>query len=379
MIAEIASIIAIVLVTCHYIACAWFLLGTMSGKDRTWVLAAGLDDRTTVLYSYGTSLHWSLSQFTPATIEVRPCNEWERLFANCIVVFGLITFSTILSSITSKMSVLRSKHADRHQQEEILWRYCSENKVSVELARCIVDVHAARRMEKTRRLQQNDVVLLADLPFHLRKQLHLEVYDPIISHHPLFWRYRYADFSTYAKMCNSWMSETNLVANYDVFHKGDKGDSMYFIISGELCYCRRASSSTVKQGDWISEAVLWIKDWQHRGKLVATTKVDVVTMNGRAAEWLIQDACSEASQFVKIYVSHFLRDELDMNLTDPHAVHNLNSTDIWGSHDSIDKICALAAVQTWGRDSWVSRQSPFGWSVASLTTLDFKSIDESTV
>eukprot|EP00438_Fugacium_kawagutii_P026712 Skav219970 [mRNA] locus=scaffold2879:389420:443892:+ [translate_table: standard] len=59
-------------------------------------------------YRYATALHWSLTQFTPATVDVHPQNLVERTFAILVLIFGLVLFSSFVSSITASMTQLRN-------------------------------------------------------------------------------------------------------------------------------------------------------------------------------------------------------------------------------------------------------------------------------
>jgi len=320
-------------------------------------------------HQYLTSLHWSLTQFTPATIEIHPMNERERLFATFTVLFGLLAFSTFLSNITSKMSILRSKYYEHQQNEDLLWRYFSENKVSVELGRCILDIHSAKMREQSRRLHEKDIAILEDLPYHLGKQLHLEVYDSLVSSHPLLWRWRHIDTSSFAQMCHMLMSEHDLLSKQDLFMKGDHCTRMYFIISGNLSYIRGQVIVPVHKGDWVSEAALWLPSWEHRGRLAASSVCDIVGMESGASRIMVQSSSMKAADFVRVYAAHFLRDELEIDetLDSEKDKSTIQYTDVWGGHNSINTLAAKAAIQIFGRDSWSSNKGKV--SALSLSSL----------
>jgi len=85
-----------VLVVNHFVACSWYAVGiSRVDDDHNWVRvmierwkidSAEPDPHWS--YSYLTSLHFALSQFTPASMEVAPTNEAERLFAICVIVMS---------------------------------------------------------------------------------------------------------------------------------------------------------------------------------------------------------------------------------------------------------------------------------------------------
>merc|ERR1711976_627070 len=98
-------------------------------------------------------MHWSLTQFTPASMEVRPHNLGERVYSIIVLLFALITFSSFLGSITTAMTALRRRHSEQARQQSILRRYFTDNHISVELSqriwKFIKNTHFARR-DRTR-------------------------------------------------------------------------------------------------------------------------------------------------------------------------------------------------------------------------------------
>merc|ERR1719181_2010605 len=85
-------------------------------------------------YLYTTSLHWSLTQFTPASMEVYPENARERTFAIVVLVFALVTFSSFVSSITNAMTHLRNMNSEFEKQLLVFQRYLRYHRISTPLA-----------------------------------------------------------------------------------------------------------------------------------------------------------------------------------------------------------------------------------------------------
>ena len=90
MVMRVVSGLLMILAVNHVIACCWFGLGRWTLEDgSSWLVNAGIAD-SGFADSYATSIHWALTQFTPATNNVAPVNFVERLLAsqaNCSV-FG---------------------------------------------------------------------------------------------------------------------------------------------------------------------------------------------------------------------------------------------------------------------------------------------------
>merc|ERR1719476_1336289 len=101
----------------HVIACVWYLIGRLSMAEglANWV-EFGKVKGSAISYLYATSLHWSLTQFTPASMDISARNIWERLFSVMVLVFAMLVFSSIVASITSAMMKLRNMQGDEMRQ-----------------------------------------------------------------------------------------------------------------------------------------------------------------------------------------------------------------------------------------------------------------------
>jgi len=130
--------LAIIAFLCHFTGCAWYALGREEvGPSWITVHEAMRDELglpSDMLYMYSTALHWSLTQFTPAAMEVTATNFIERLFSVFVVLAGLIVFSFFLGSINQALSHLRSRSAQETHQNMLVRRYVADKQISVNLA-----------------------------------------------------------------------------------------------------------------------------------------------------------------------------------------------------------------------------------------------------
>merc|ERR1712137_872149 len=69
VILNLLKMLLCVLVMNHLIACAWYGLARAYEDERNWVSVAQMTDEA-LEYKYLTSLHWSLTQFTPAGMDI---------------------------------------------------------------------------------------------------------------------------------------------------------------------------------------------------------------------------------------------------------------------------------------------------------------------
>merc|ERR1719217_1505271 len=98
------------------IACTWWTVGKNHPEGQmSWTEFHGFENED-LDYKYLSSLHWTLTQFTPAGMEVYPHNSTERGFSVVVLLFALLFFSSFLSSITAAMTRLRSLNQATNQQ-----------------------------------------------------------------------------------------------------------------------------------------------------------------------------------------------------------------------------------------------------------------------
>ena len=99
-----------------------FALGDLSADDMTWIVTykerLNLPAETEWFFMYALSLHWALTQFTPAAMDVVAVNTSERLFSLFATLSGLIMFSFFIGSINqfhgrSRKMFCRCAHANR--------------------------------------------------------------------------------------------------------------------------------------------------------------------------------------------------------------------------------------------------------------------------
>merc|ERR1712232_66922 len=97
----------------HVLACVWYKIGEENVPGYgSWLEHNDMLDKSTA-YQYFTALHFSLTQFTPASMDVHPRNLSERMFSVVVLIFALCIFSSFVSSITAAMTYLRNLTAQQ--------------------------------------------------------------------------------------------------------------------------------------------------------------------------------------------------------------------------------------------------------------------------
>jgi len=341
----------------HLIACAWYALGA-SGADSqpSWVRANDLLERT-IAYRYTTSLHWSLTQFTPASMEVRPYNEGERIFAVIVLLLALVSFSSFVSTLTASITRLSAMRSNEYRQFWLLRRYLRELQISRQLSLRVQRFCEYSWERQHQSVQERDVLLLTHLSEPLREQLKAETFAPHLSIHPLI-----EQLQECARHFSMALDALEIARGDQVFGYGEVAHEMFFVARGELQYSvgrdeepepahaeqqppaeQRSGGSAEEPGsesedsesseegiesvfesDWVSEAALWTL-WDHLGYLEALSDCQLVAVKAaKFSEVVSQNAAtwSSAQKYAKRFVEelnkvekHKLSDVLERNIT----------------------------------------------------------------
>mmetsp|Transcript_112237 Transcript_112237/g.250753 ORF Transcript_112237/g.250753 Transcript_112237/m.250753 type:complete len:578 (-) Transcript_112237:68-1801(-) len=270
-----------ILVINHYIACAWYLIATENEPDPpTWITRYVQDDGNCDFWDcYTRALHWSLTQVTPATQNIGPVNPQERFFAIGVVLFGLITFSSFLGSLTTTMNQLRYVHNERNMEKIKIQEYLGRKRVSLDLSARIWHFFKQKYDIRKRHSHLADILFFAELPVSLRMELHTQIYGQTLLSHQAFYRYALMRPSSLSSVCHAAMRDLFYKPQQDIFLDGRSATDVFFVMSGLLNYHSRFfdGERPVLETHCISEPVLWIR-WTHRGWLVADTSCELVAM-----------------------------------------------------------------------------------------------------
>jgi len=314
IIVGIVKLLGLILCVNHIIACLWFWAGS-SGYEVTWITEADIMQRS-LAYKYATCLHWSLTQFTPASMEVYPTNEEERIFCVCVIVSAMVIFSSFISAITNAMTQLRNLNREKIEQFSLLRKYLTQCNVSGGLlARVLQSVSSALNKNK-RRVHEEDIKVLHLLPLSLRQDINQEVYSPYFVAHPFF-SVCSSCFDAYVrKLYSSGVKGKFLPANQELITSGEQAKEMLFVISGTVNYKadRQVSPLPVPmvEGTWLSEACLWIH-WSHNGIGTTAQECDVLALDASKFQDVFKDDVT-VKHYAVAFWSHFMANP--MHLTD---------------------------------------------------------------
>ncbi|CAE8682891.1 unnamed protein product [Polarella glacialis] len=305
---HVLKLLVFIMLINHLIACSWYAVGINDlEREDTWVKANDLKGKGTV-YAYTTALHWSITQFTPASMEVVPMNELERSFTIVVIVSAMVIFSSFISTITNAMTQLKNLNSERNAELFKLRCFFSDHKVSASLvARISSCIHQSNKLTGSR-VHSEDVSILELLPVSLKCDLAEEVFAPTLCAHPfiLTWGEYYPRES---KRLFLAARSSSLGAKHELFNTGQVAESMFFLSSGAMVYIRDDERpARVSPGQWLAEPALWIK-WKHVGHASSTGKnCELVSLHCETAiRILSQDASiiSGARRYAKTFAAYF--------------------------------------------------------------------------
>lgn len=316
----IVKLIIFIMSVNHLIACGWFWVGEVSDPlfDDTWIKKNDLVDAS-IGYQYSTALHWSLTQFTPASMEVVPRNTMERTYNVITLIFAMVTFSSFVSSITNAMTRLRNLNSERMDQQSVLRQYLVQNQISSDLTTQIYGFLEKSAEHKTvKRVHQGDVSLLQRLPKNLQDLLQSEVFAPILVVHPFFACFTKVYPKGMHRLYRFALEECSISTGQELFTMGEAADRMHFVVKGMFSYTLGVmgegydSCSTVKVGSWLCEQALWI-EWRHCGQLVSVKHSEVLDVKATKFQSIVRrelvgvsEPCKYAALFAE-YADYLAR------------------------------------------------------------------------
>lgn len=235
---RVAKLIVLILGVNHFLACIWYALGThlFDEESASWV-EAGEFAHENLAYRYLTSFHWSITQFTPASMEVVPTSWPERLFCVCVIVLGLVMFSSFISSITAAMTQLQQLSGLFDKNLSVLRRYLRDREISGDLTMRILRFVEHQQSRAAKEVRERDVVLLGSLSRPLYMEMMRQVYAPVLATHPMLSYFGdLGEDSALHQLCNQAVTHFQHSTGDVLFTGGTGGHHMYFLRKGAMRY-----------------------------------------------------------------------------------------------------------------------------------------------
>mmetsp|Transcript_79302 Transcript_79302/g.190323 ORF Transcript_79302/g.190323 Transcript_79302/m.190323 type:complete len:786 (+) Transcript_79302:37-2394(+) len=236
---NILKLIILLLLVNHFIAALWYSMGSLGGEGvPNWRDAYNMrPEQQSIYYRYATSLHWSLTQFTPATVDVHPQNMVERTFAIMVLIFGLVLFSSFISSITASMTQLRNMQEDKSKQFWLLRRYLQQKQVPPDLGFKVLRYTEYATSSRGEAIPEHRITILGMLTKQLRSELRFVTHYRCLRKHGFFELVGVMNESVLHMMSSGPTLITKALAAQDpLFDTVDAATAMYFVDQGAVQY-----------------------------------------------------------------------------------------------------------------------------------------------
>eukprot|EP00928_Gymnodinium_smaydae_P011136 TRINITY_DN14149_c0_g1_i1.p1 TRINITY_DN14149_c0_g1~~TRINITY_DN14149_c0_g1_i1.p1 ORF type:complete len:748 (-),score=142.14 TRINITY_DN14149_c0_g1_i1:320-2563(-) len=285
IIVGLTKLLIFVLMLNHVIACLWYWVGWVAkaSGELNWIQHAGYQpvDEEPISWKYSTALHWSLTQFTPASMDVSARNVGERVFSIVVLFSAMVIFSSIVGSITNSMTSIRNLSSEKQKQFWLLRLYLKQHKIPHEVKTRITK-YLEYQSDKPSSIKEDNVKLLRQLSKPLMELLTYEVRIKHCQCHPFFGSLD-SEFKPVAvDICHRGVHMTSVAGKDVIFRDGDEAREMRFVCSGEMEYQPSKVEGLVapitEAIEWLSEPVLWTT-WRHCGILVARTPAELLSVS----------------------------------------------------------------------------------------------------
>jgi len=297
-------------------------------------------------------------------MEIVPRNVFERCYALCVILLALVAFSSFISSITSSMTHLRSMNVERKRQEELIRRYITQNKLSLDLGTRIQTFLRQKGLAENskRRVHEKHILVFGMLPEIILVELRTQVFKPTIEVHPFFRKIDLHDESGLVAVCSRCLTEQALVPSQELFTEIDVCKKMYVILSGDLEYLAELQSAVfrkVASSEYACEMCLWCQ-WEHQGRLAAVTTCEIVEVDAKQFRSLASGTMSFESW--KKYAQQYV--QCLTQVIDDDFI----PSDLWRVTDADERIVekAFAELQDLLR---AQSETPLGNESASISSM----------
>mmetsp|Transcript_11044 Transcript_11044/g.24534 ORF Transcript_11044/g.24534 Transcript_11044/m.24534 type:complete len:963 (-) Transcript_11044:107-2995(-) len=330
---NIAKMITVMFLLCHYVGCCWYLLGnsTKTQPAGSWV---SWHDHSGVqwLEFYLLSVHWAMAQFTPASMEIQPRNEIERAYCVLIIMFALVCFSYVVGSITASLGQLRSLNEDFAKNSWVARRYLRQHDVPTHLNIRIMRYLEKRYERQRSHVHMDSIKIFSLLSEYLNSELQSAVYLPHLKNHALF-AYMQGDkanqMNTMQRLAAKAITRKILAGGDFLFVQYDQQSHMGVLLSGKLIYAKVdsrnfESEEAIQKSHCILEHVLWTDEWICLGEASAATDCEIQMLSADAFCDIVQGSAL-VRHFITRYAQAFIK---ALNAKHPDEI-----TDFWRSED----------------------------------------------
>ncbi|CAE7533977.1 Kcnh6, partial [Symbiodinium natans] len=224
----------------HLLACCWFGVALVGDPNQNWVREAGLWEAEE-MDKYLASLNWSFAMLGVGLSNIKTTTSLEVAFSVVVAFRSLMTYATLISSITTLTSALNKIREDENTEFRLLRSYLSHNDIGQELSqkitRFLQHQYHLRQQARSAHLNVPLLNLLSsslkgELDFARRKSsmLKLSFLDQLLPTDDL------QVMQTMHNLASTAMEDVAAASGDVIFLGGSKATAAYLKLNGSLNY-----------------------------------------------------------------------------------------------------------------------------------------------
>mmetsp|Transcript_32339 Transcript_32339/g.75970 ORF Transcript_32339/g.75970 Transcript_32339/m.75970 type:complete len:1076 (-) Transcript_32339:16-3243(-) len=285
LLVDIVTILLVIFNLNHVLSCLWYAIGELdTDTGISWLSERSWSRQ----YFYASSLHWSISQMTPGSMEVVPRSTVERTYAVLVLMMGWVVATTLTGLVNSVMTGERLRIEERTKRFMLLQRYFLQENVEHSLAMTANMQVKARRQERMR-VRLHDVQDLHFVSKGTREELAVFISGQRLRLNAFFRLVEVCDPFAFAAVCSQGIAPLTCEAGKTVFEEGALGERIIFVHHGRLKYIAgvEAWEHTWDKSDprlilqdqsWCSECALW-SGWTYLGTMGTMEQSDCLVLS----------------------------------------------------------------------------------------------------
>ncbi|CAE7211785.1 unnamed protein product, partial [Symbiodinium sp. KB8] len=252
----------------HVVACCWHGIAALT--SNSWLDQHSMRNQH-VSFQYATAMRWSLAQLGIGGTEIEAVSYAEAVYSVVVAFVSLISFSTVISSMTSLISSLNKAKVEETDQFWLLRKYLRDKDIAGSLAERITDflryayhTHATQTADRPYILQLLSKPLQGELSFRIYRDSIMkisflaEVSQTVAVHND----------SAFHKLASEAVSIIDTGPGDVVFSTYGEAEASYLPLQGALTYLHAQGKRETEGQQWIAEMALWTK-WLHVGDLLS--------------------------------------------------------------------------------------------------------------
>lgn len=259
-----------------------------------WLMLHEIDQSIDIVTNYVSSLYWVVTTLTTVGYgDITPHGNAQMLFTMFVEILGVGFYGFIIGKIASILSKRDPSKAKYMENMEKLTALSRIRKLPANLQRKLRDYY---EYVLIKRMGYNEAEFLKDLPPSLKGELSRFLKKDVIEKIPLF---NEADSSFIDSVAIN-LQPLVLTPGDTLFHRGEAGYEMYFVLSGALEVINETGDiiAELKDGDYFGEMALF-RNQPRNATVKALTYCDLYSLNKNTFDSVLKRFPNIANKIAK--------------------------------------------------------------------------------